>query len=74
MRINRNYSLRQFVKETAIKLGTYTGEVIDVIGEMDTCVNYNMQKSNLVLTVVAGNLGLVATSEARLEDNWINSS
>ena len=42
------------IKETAIKLRTYTGEAINIRGEMDVHVNYNMQESNLALTVVAG--------------------
>ena len=42
------------IKETAIKLRTCTGEAINIIGEMDVHVNYNMKESNLALTVVAG--------------------
>ena len=42
------------IMETAIKLRSYTGEAINIIGEKDVHVNHNMQESNLAITVVAG--------------------
>ena len=64
-------------RETNVTLKTYTGERIDMVGEVDMAVQYGDQKKDLVLVVVAGSgpvlLGRNWLQEIRLDWKKIGS-
>ena len=43
------------LKESKIRLNTYTGEQVDVLGQIDMAVNYENQEAVLPLLVIKGN-------------------
>ena len=60
-------SRRPSLKSTRLKLVTYTGEPVDIKGEFDSLVEWESQKKQLPLLVVAG------SGPALVGRNWLRA-